>query len=198
MKFNGWARVASLVLAAVAVTLALSACGGDGEGDARGGVASLGDSSSSGGKRSQTLKGSQDRREAALRFAKCMREHGIDHPDPDERGLFRIEPDQGFDPRSAKFREAAAACEKYLGAMGPPPELNEEDRGQLQEQMLAFAKCMRGQGIDMPDPQFREEGGAFTFEVGPNGVDPSDPKYRDAEQACRKYSPELNAPNVGG
>ncbi len=198
MRLRGWASVAGVVLAALALTLALSACGGGGEGDAGDEVASLGDSSSEGREGSQASEDAADRREGALKFAQCMREHGIDHPDPDENGLFRIEPEQGLDPRSAKFREASEACQKYLAEMGPPPKLSEEDRRKMQEQMLAFAKCMREQGIDMPDPKFRGDGGAFTFEVGPNGVDPSDPDFRKAEQACRKYSPELNPPNRGG
>ncbi|HEX2110236.1 MAG TPA: hypothetical protein VHF67_01670 [Gaiellaceae bacterium] len=195
MSLRGWASVAGVVLAALALTLALSACGGGGEGGAGNEVASLGDSSSEGREGSQASDDAEDRREGALKFAQCMREHGIDHPDPDENGLFRIEPEQGLDPQSAKFREASEACEKYLAEMGPPPELSEEDRKNMQEQMLAFAKCMREQGIDMPDPKFDGEGGGFVFEFGAEGFDPSDPKYREAEQACREYSPERNPPD---
>ncbi len=137
---------------------------------------------------------SEEAEEAMLEFAKCMREQGIDMPDPDAKGLFRIEPDQGFDPQSAKFREAREACEKYLAEMGPPPELSEEDRKKMEEQMLAFAKCMREQGVDMPDPKFEE--GGFTFEIDPGEMDPSDPDFRAAEQECRQYSPELNPPDL--
>ena len=198
MKFGGWASVAGLVAVALALTLALSACGGEGEAEGSDGVASLGNTSTGDDDGSQAASSSKDRREGALKFAQCMREHGIDHPDPDENGLFRIEPDQGFDPQSAKFEETRKACDKYLSAMGPPPEISEEDRKNMEEQMLAFAKCMRKQGIDMPDPKFGGEGGGFTFEIGPGGIDPSDPKFRDAEKACRKYSPELNPPDTGG
>ena len=182
MNLRGWASAAGVVLAALALTLAVSACGGDGEG----------------GRASDGSKAATDRREGALKFAQCMREQGIDHPDPDASGLFRIERDQGFDPESAKFREAMETCEKYLAEMGPPPELSEEDRKKMEEQMLAFAKCMRKQGIDMPDPNFAGEGGGFTFEIDPNGVDPNDPDFRAAEQKCREYSPELNPPDASG
>ena len=179
MKVRGWASAAGVVLAALALTLAISACGGAGNG------AGASDPSEA-----------ADRREGALEFAQCMREHGIDHPDPDANGLFRIEPDQGFDPQSAKFREAREACEKYLAEMGPPPELSEEDRKKMEEQMLAFAKCMREQGVDMPDPKFEE--GGFTFEIDPGEMDPSDPDFRAAEQECRQYSAERNPPNASG
>ena len=179
MRLRGWASAAALAAAALALTLALSACGGGGDA----------------GRASDGSREATDRREAALKFAQCMRERGIDHPDPDANGLFRIEP--GLDPQSPTFREAQEACQKYLAEMGPPPKLSEEDRKELEEQMLAFAKCMRGQGIDMPDPDFRN--GGFTFEVDPNGgIDPGDPDFRAAEQKCRQYSPELNPPNASG
>ena len=197
MRLRGWASAAGVVLAALALTLAVVACGGGGEADAGEEVASL-DDSSGGGDGSQASAGAKDRREGALKFAECMRKHGIDHPDPDENGLFRIEPGQSFDPQSADFREAMEACDKYLGAMGPPPKLSEEDRKKLEEQMLAFAKCMREQGVDIPDPKFDGKGGGFAFDLGGDGFDPNDPKYREAEQACRKYSPELNPPDLDG
>jgi hypothetical protein len=66
----------------------------------------------------------QKQRAAALANAKCMREHGIDMPDPtfDENGGIeqRIEQGSGIDPESAKFREAEKACRDTLrGALGP-------------------------------------------------------------------------------
>ena len=66
--------------------------------------------------------------------------------------------------------------------------------GDPEQALVDFARCMRKQGVDMPDPQFNRAGGGFTFDIGPNGVDPGDPDFREAEQACRKYSPELNPP----
>ena len=193
MKIRGWASAAAVAAAALALTLALAACGGGGEADANEKVATLDDGAAA-QDASTDADGSGDRREGALKFARCMREHGIDHPDPDENGMFRIEPDQDFDPQSAEFREAAEACEKYLGQMGPPPELSEEDRKRLEEQMLAFARCMRKHGIDMPDPKTGSEGGrSFAFELTPE-TDPSDPDFRAAEEACREYSPERNPP----
>ena len=181
MKTRGWVSAAVVGAAALTLTLVLAACGGGGEAE---GAA---DGSGAG----------TDRREAALKFAQCMREHGIDHPDPDANGLFRIESGQNVNRDSAAFSEAREACEKYLAQMGPPPELSEEDRKKMEEQMLAFARCMREQGIDMPDPTF-EDGRGFSFEIDPNGLDPSDPDFRAAEQECRQYSPELNPPTAGG
>jgi hypothetical protein len=60
-------------------------------------------------------------KEAALEHARCMREHGIDFPDPtfDEDGgaQVRIRPGSGVDPDDPDFREAQEACSDKLGAI---------------------------------------------------------------------------------
>ncbi len=63
------------------------------------------------------------------------------------------------------------------------------------EGALAFARCMREQGIDFPDPEFPEEGGA-RVRIGPGtGIDPSSPKFQRAQKACAK---ELKGGPFGG
>ena len=56
----------------------------------------------------------EDLQESMLEFAQCMREHGIDMPDPDFSGgggAFRIGPGAGgVDPDDPKFEEAQEAC----------------------------------------------------------------------------------------
>ena len=59
-----------LILAAVAATLALGACGGSDDGSGAGSATTAQDKAFDG----------------ALKFAKCMRDHGIDMPDPRGRG----------------------------------------------------------------------------------------------------------------
>ncbi|MBO8192008.1 hypothetical protein ITI46_10035 [Streptomyces oryzae] len=45
-----------------------------------------------------------------LKYAKCMREHGIpSFPDPDESGGFKLD----VDPNTPQFHKAEDACEKY-------------------------------------------------------------------------------------
>ena len=46
--------------------------------------------------------------------------------------------------------------EKAAGSFDPP---SPEEQEKAKEQALAFAKCMREHGIDMPDPQFTDNGG---------------------------------------
>lgn len=59
-------------------------------------------------------------REAALKHARCMREHGIDMPDPEfgEGGRMAI-PLDSLDLNDPDFQEAQKACEKHLRSFGP-------------------------------------------------------------------------------
>ena len=102
----------------------------------------------------------QDRREAMLAFAECMRDHGVDVPDPQFDGgrVMQRGPDERIPPE--KFREAEEACRKLLKDV-EPPELSEEQQKEMQEGALAHAQCMRKHGIEkFPDPTFDEDGGA--------------------------------------
>ena len=155
--------IAGALLAAVAI--GLSACGG---GDA-GGAASAASAE-----------------EAALKFARCMREQGIDFPDPGtgEEGFTQVGPAPGDEPRNeSRFRDAEKACAKYRDAMRPP-ELSDEQESEMQEAALRHARCMREHGVDFPDPQFPDEGGAVV-KIGQDGVDPTTPRFRAAEEKCR-------------
>jgi len=55
-------------------------------------------------------------RAQALKFAQCMRAHGIsDFPDPNGQGEIAIQPKQGsdLDPNNPRFRAANQACQHY-------------------------------------------------------------------------------------
>src|SRR6266508_1571030 len=116
-----WRRppLAALV-ATLAITLALAACAG--ADDKTGGVASL----SGSGQPTATTNagGSTDPKQAALEFAKCMRQHGIDMPDPkfDANGRMSItvngKAGAGAGPDDPKFKAAQQACEHYLPGAG--------------------------------------------------------------------------------
>jgi hypothetical protein len=84
--------------------LALAACSGGG--GKPGGVASLGD-----GKATSTTSagGSQDERQADLAFARCMRQHGINIPDPKPDGRVDMR-GSGVDRDDPKFKAAERAC----------------------------------------------------------------------------------------
>jgi hypothetical protein len=172
------ARATAVGVLAVALTLVLAACGGGGDSD---GVASLTDTNgqteqdgtagSGGGSANE-----QERREAELEYARCMREHGVDFPDP-VNGRFEF---RGTRRDEGKLEQAQEACRSILERIGPP-QLDEQQQAELREAALAFARCMREHGVDMPDPTFRDDGGML--QTLPQGAE-NDPKFEDAQKAC--------------
>jgi hypothetical protein len=162
----------------LALALGVAACGGGGKAS---GVASL----KGGDKATATTRaGAGSDRQAALAYARCMRQHGINMPDPkfDAQGHSSQQLPGGVGPDDPKFKAADQACNKYLPNGGEPPKPNPQE----QQQMLAFARCMRQHGIDMPDPK---PNGGIDADAGA-GVNPDSPKFKAAERACQQYEPK--------
>jgi hypothetical protein len=170
-------------VAVVVVGLATltAGCGAGGDGDA--------DAASDGDRREQF-------RAAALDFAQCMRDEGIDMPDPqfgDGGGMtMRLGGPDGPNPDTPGFEEADEKCREHLEKV-EPPELSEGQQQEFQQAALDFARCMRGEGIDMPDPQF-EGGGRVRIGPGPGSgagpLDRDDPAFQEAFETCRDELPE--------
>jgi hypothetical protein len=177
--------------AAIGFAVLLSACGGGGGGDQ---VASASGESASRSNGDDTDKPSKAETEEAFRkFAQCMRERGIDVPDPqfDEEGgpVIFGGPDQGGeqgpgDPQ--KFEQADKECRHHLKDVvnQSGPKLDPEEKKKMEQQALDFAKCMREHGIDLPDPKFDDGGVQITL----GGVDSNDPKLQEAHEVCAKES----------
>jgi hypothetical protein len=170
-----------LLLAAAVAALALGACGSSDSGDGSGAKGATG--------RDKAFEG-------ALRFSQCMREHGIDMPDPQRvgKGGIRLSGGKGLNPNDPKMKAAQSACQKYM-QIGGGETVDPARRAKLQEAALSYARCMRGQGVDMPDPKLAGNGG-LTFQVGPGGpkssgngpkglgANPDSPKFKSADKAC--------------
>jgi hypothetical protein len=128
-------------------------------------------------------------KKALLQYAQCMRDHGVNMPDPTfSEGGARVTMRQqkGDDPD--KIRTAEGACKKYQD-QAKPPEMSADDQKKAKEAALKNAQCMRDHGIDFPDPQFGE-GGRMTQKIGPgSGIDPNSQKFKDAMKACQKDAP---------
>jgi uncharacterized protein (DUF305 family) len=170
-------RAAAIGALAIALTLVAAACGGS---DDSNGVASLTNTgqttTNDSGSGASGAASPAERREAELKFAQCMREHGVDMPDP-VNGRFELR----VRPRDQqKAAEAQQACRKYLEDIAP--RISEEDQARMREAALDYAKCMREHGIDMADPEF-QEGGGMTMRM-PRGTQEDDPKFKDAQEAC--------------
>lgn len=123
--------------------------------------------------------------EQAREFAECMREHGIDLPDPrpDGNGGFDWGVGAaGIELDDPAFREALAACRDELPGGGR----EFLDDPQVQAQLREFAQCMRDNGMpDFPDPDPEGGfGGAFAE------MDRDSPGFQQAMAACRDKLPD--------
>ena len=173
--------LAAVGLAALSA-LAIVACGGRAETAGAGGS----DGADGGGDRAKLER-------AALEHAECMRKQGIDVPDPKPgQGGIILRGPRGGDPGAQE--RAARKCEKFLRDV-PPPRLSDEQRNAMRDGALKHARCMRGQGIDFPDPKFDDQAG-ITVKVG-DGFDPADPRTRLAERKCQKLPPRPGAGPLG-
>ena len=90
----------------------------------------------------------------AVKFAECMRDNGIaEFPDPDASGELTIDGvvnGSSLDPSAPAWEEAIGACKD----LQPPGFVGDQDvSDDERETRLAFARCMRENGVeDFPDP----------------------------------------------
>jgi hypothetical protein len=110
-----------------------------------------------------------------------MREHGVEMPDPQFTGdgtlRMRLLGSVAALRQDPDFDAAREACTGVLE--GVTRDVDPASRLALGEQLLAYAACMRAQGVEMPDPAL---GG-----VGPVSLpswDASDPVALEAHEAC--------------
>ncbi|WP_405616375.1 hypothetical protein [Streptomyces sp. NBC_01508] len=151
------AAAAAALFASLA--LGLVACSGDSGGGAK-------DAGSGGG---DTVKTEEDQ---ALEHRECLREQGLDIPEPKTDGEGTTLELGGSE---AEVEKAFKACQdKAVG--GGPKELTQAEK----DKQLAFARCMRENGIDMPDPTF--EGGAM--QAAPMVEEKDMKKFEKANKTC--------------
>jgi len=156
--------------AAIAAAIAIAACGSNSP-----------SSSSSGGHPTQAEI--QQEQQDAVRFADCMRSHGVPNlPDPttSPRGF-----KQALNPsatHSPAFKSAYITCEHLLSGGGPPSQSPAHSQAQV-DAFLAFARCLRGHGFpSFPDPT---SGGDLTHEMVANaGINLHQPAVLQAGDAC--------------
>jgi hypothetical protein len=172
------------MLAASALTLLLAlsaACGPDsGNGDSA--LPDAGGASSGATDAATTDdEADLDPEDAMLKFAQCMREHGVDVPDPEAGGGLSID---GSGLSEAQMDAAQAACQKWMDMAEPEDggdELSEEEK----QSFLDMAACMRDRGYNFPDPEF--DGGRVTQKVekGQGGLPgPEDPSFKKDMDEC--------------
>ena len=180
--------------------LALAACssGDDGEG-VDGEVAALGtDEATSSGTDVAATTTAEDAtfQDALLAFTACIRDHGIDVDDPqfDANGQPIIDGGGGgggllgVDLDDPEVAAAQEACQGELEGAAGRFTADPEAVADLQQNLLAFAECIRGHGVDFPDPQFDANGRPVAPEGGGGlfGGDRQDPAFQAAAEECQQ------------
>jgi len=173
----GKAVAGAMLLAALAV----AGCGGDASGDT--------------GSEATTTPSFED---AMVNYSACMREHGVDMPDPTFDGggggggkMSVAIPVGGIaaggGPDDTTFKEAAEACQPIMDeATQNMPKPSAEEEAKMRDNALKFAQCMREHGVDMPDPTFDTTGkSAVMIQGGTDAGPPADmEKFNEAASAC--------------
>jgi hypothetical protein len=175
------------VVTSAALAAALSGCGGGDDGD---GLATL-----EGGSTVQEGSGDAelDAEQSILALTECMRQEGVDVPDPefDDAGNLRLQSLASIGEATAtidpdELEAAAEACREYM--VGVAQVFQSIDRTAIEDRLFELASCMRDNGFDMPDPDFTISVGG-TDAGGPGDpfgeIDVEDPAFEAAFEACR-------------
>lgn len=128
--------------------------------------------------------------EAMFALAECIRAQGFDVQDPviDEDGFPRLR--SMFQPLMeagevdrAAIGVAMEACSEFADAI--TTQFRDLDSTDREDQMFAYAECMRDNGYEMPDPDFSGEPGQGQGGGPFSGIDREDPDFQAAQEVCR-------------
>jgi hypothetical protein len=194
------------LLATLALVAGLAACGSDGGGgaddddvasiddDAAEQAADDGGDDGDGGGGGPSQGPDPEFQDAMLEYAQCMRDNGVDMPDPEfgDDGSVSIHaaPGQaGFAEESpdAVFEAADEECSPIVEDARPEVDIDPEEQAEMQDRMIQVSQCMRDKGHDMPDPEFTDDGGVLMRGGAPGeaGEGP-DPEFEADLEACNE------------
>ncbi|WP_427888580.1 hypothetical protein ACQHIV_35055 [Kribbella sp. GL6] len=157
-----------LAVSVLAAGLILTGCGAD-KPDAQ--VASGGEPQSAAAS-SAPASLSQD--EMAVKFTQCLREHGLNVPDPEPGKGPMLKFDKNSGVTQEQVQKAMEACRQY------DPQASGSANPQQQENGRKYAECMRKNGVEkFPDPKPDQRG----IMIGPGVAD--DPDFKKAQDACQ-------------
>lgn len=185
-------RPLAVIIMVVTVALAIAACGGSG---------STGPNSTSTKAATADTGGNSQ-----VKFASCMRTHGIpDFPDSTS-GATQLQSNNGsvtidghkLAETGAQFQTAMNKCAKYQNA-GHAPKISGAELAKLRQGALAMAACMRSHGVpNFPDPTVGTGPGGRGVSVGirvggpkgsgnstSSGLNPNSPAFKAANKICQ-------------
>jgi len=146
-------KISLLAAALTAATLTLTACGG--------------------GSGKSASSPSANANDKAVKFAQCMRQHGVPMADPTD-GRITINNTAGPAGQS-KMDAAQQACKQY-SPIGNGATQSAQDR----DRQLKMAECMRRHGVNVPDPKPGQQGMLMTSGPQDQG------KMQEALKACQQ------------
>lgn len=132
--------------------------------------------------------------QASLTFARCMRERGIPHPNPDRSGNFELTPrDEARMKRVPRARREAAdkACFRYLKPVVSTKPLSPRAKAKARAELTKLSRCMARYGYVMTDPIVRDLSRGRLF-FGFRTVAPptiraqSTARYKNAQRTCER------------
>jgi hypothetical protein len=139
---------------------------------------------------------------ANLAFAKCMRAHGVPHPDPDRRGDFHLTPADEARMRSvgrAKHEAAEKACFHWIKAVTSTKPLSTHARTEAVKVLAEVRSCVRDHGFVLGEPFVKNLtlGRAFFgFERVPPVAAAARKRLARAERTCEqrvRLAPRIDA-----
>ncbi len=117
---------------------------------------------------------SLSRDELAIKFTQCLREQGLNVPDPEPGKGPMLKFDKNSGVTQQKVQEAMDACKQYNPQADGSPNPQQEENGRK------YAECMRTNGVEkFPDPKPGQRG----IMIGPGVAD--DPDFQKAQDACQ-------------
>lgn len=127
-----------------------------------------------------------------------MRAHGVDVPDSVATGAAGARAAavtllQKYS--TTELQNAIGACRANLVAAFPQLNLTPAQLAQRRQQALAFVRCMRSHGVDLPDPTTSGLGLGFARAL--SSIDTNSPTFKAANTACASFRPQRAAGGGG-
>jgi hypothetical protein len=158
------------VIAAIAASLLLAACGGSGTTST-----------------ASTASTEKSREQQFIQFTKCLREHGVNVPTPTAGQPFRLRSLRG---NRQAFEVARTACKQYAPKFGGA-NISPAERIARQEAVRKFAKCMREHGVPLEVETNTSGGGPGTrIHLGQGSPSRESPAFEKATKACSGLLPK--------
>ena len=120
---------------------------------------------------------------ALAEYSRCMKAQGVDVPTGPS-----VNDNGADDPtKDPAFKAADEACKHHLRGIVSEDQTSNTIPNDTQNAMLKYARCMRDNGVEMPDPS----SSGLVGRMGDTDVDPSSPAYKSAHGKCKQHLADL-------